>query len=55
MRVKYINTWNSKRLQYDKLELIIRLFPLTVFAFVADWSKKQIDLSLFNMKFSIKF
>jgi hypothetical protein len=55
MKVKYINTWKGKRLQYDKLELVFRLFPLTVFAFVADWSKKEIYLSLFNMKFSVKF
>ena len=55
MKVKYINTWKGKRLQYDKLELVIRLFPLTVFAFIADWSKKQIELSILNMKFSIKF
>ena len=55
MKVKYINTWKGKRLQYDKLELVVRLFPLTVFALEADWSKKQIDLSILNMKFSIRF
>lgn len=54
MKVKYINTWKGKRLQSDKIEFVIRLFPLTVFAFIADWSKREMELSLLNMKFVVK-
>jgi hypothetical protein len=55
MKARYINTWKSKRLQSDKLEVVVRLFPLTVFALVADWSKKEIYISFFNFKYFLKF
>jgi hypothetical protein len=50
--MKFINSWNSKSKQFDKIEIEIRLSIVTLFSLYVDFSKKEFKLCVMN--FAIK-
>jgi hypothetical protein len=49
--MKFKNSW-SKRKQWDKLQINIRIGAVTVFDLDIDWGNRKFSLSLMNFKIS---
>lgn len=52
--INWINSWNTKAKQWDKLGLEVRLFGLTALEFKTDLSDKKIRLVVLNLGFELK-
>lgn len=49
MKFDYINSWKSKKKQWDKYAIKIRIGKLTFFDFYYDHSRRQFGMILFNL------
>jgi len=49
--MKFKNSW-SKRKQWDKIQINVRLGAVTVFDLNIDWGSKKFSLSIMNFKIS---
>jgi hypothetical protein len=54
MKVKFINSWLSKAKQYDKINITLRISSVTVLRIDGDWSRKELDITLFNFKWEFR-
>ena len=51
--VRFKNSW-GKRLQWDKINLYLRLGPVIVFELDTDWSNRRFSLAVLNFKITNK-
>jgi hypothetical protein len=49
--MKFKNSW-SKRKQWDKIQINVRIGAITVFNLDIDWSNNKFSLSIMNFKIS---
>jgi len=54
MKVKFINSWLSKVKQYDKINITVRISSVTVLRIDGDWSRRELDITLFNFKWEFR-
>lgn len=53
MKINVLNSWTSKKKQFDVIDINVRLSKLTVFELFLDLSKKHFKLTLLNFALEI--
>lgn len=54
MKINIVNSWTSKKKQFDVIDISIRLSKVSIFELFLDLSKKHLKLTLLNFSVEVK-